>query len=227
MFLEKSTKDQNGVHRHLLVSHAQVTLSLHGELGESYSKATRKIVIFSVHQSVSQRKVGALILGLSSSLSSRSLIFKNDGLSTITSVRKDNSLSDNLGASFFDFFLFCIFNLKVIRRLSVDWKRSNISLNRFEGLDDLVLTLSIFSDDPECNSDDQMRANLRERLANVCENGSSVLWVHFDDLSDEQDSFQRGEGRFAFKLEERLHEGTKYKRNRLREGLRDLVDRFD
>ena len=54
-----------------------------------------------------------------------------------------------------------------------------------------------------------------------------MLRVHFNDLSDEQDSLQRCECGLAFELEERAHQGVQNHRNRLREGLSDLVDRLD
>ena len=47
-----------------------------------------------------------------------------------------------------------------------------------------------------------MRANLSKRLADVGENGRSVLWIHFNDLSNKQDGLEGREGRFALELEE-------------------------
>ena len=47
-----------------------------------------------------------------------------------------------------------------------------------------------------------MRANLGERLADVGENGRSVFWIHFNDLSNKQDGLEGCKGRFALELEE-------------------------
>lgn len=54
-----------------------------------------------------------------------------------------------------------------------------------------------------------------------------MLWVDFNDLSDEKDGFEGRERGFALELEERLHQRANHHWNRLWEGLRDLVDRLD
>ena len=72
-----------------------------------------------------------------------------------------------------------------------------------------------------------MGADLGERLANVREYGRSMLRVNFNDFSDEQNRLQRCEGRLAFKLQERFHEGAENQWYGLGERLGDLIDRFD
>ena len=53
-----------------------------------------------------------------------------------------------------------------------------------------------------------MRTNFSEVVADIGENGGTMFWINLDYFSDEEDGLERGEGRLAFKLEERLHEWT-------------------
>jgi len=54
-----------------------------------------------------------------------------------------------------------------------------------------------------------------------------MLWVDFNDLSNEKDGLEGRERGFTLELEERLHQWADHHGDCLWEGLRDLVDRLD
>ena len=162
------------------------------------------------------------------SLIASRFVLNYDSLGTIATIWKYDSLRDHLWSSLFLLlFLLILSSWVFFFRFLVDWKRSNIPFNRSEGLYNLILILSILTNDPEGHSDDQVRSDLGERLADIGEDRASVLWVDLNDLSDEKDSLQGGEGRLAFEFEERFHERAQNKWDGLRERLRNLIDRFD
>ena len=92
--------------------------------------------------------------------------------------------------------------LSLLRGLLVDGQRADISLDRLEGLGDFLLALSVLTNDPESDPDDEMRSDLGKRLANVGEDSGAVLWVHFDHFSDEENCLEGCEGRFTLELKE-------------------------
>jgi hypothetical protein len=109
MLLQEGADYENRVDRKLLISHAQITLSLHGELGKSHSQTASKIVVLSVNQRVSEGQVRALVLALSGGGSARGLIFQYDSLSSIATICENHSLSDNFGACVFDLLILFLF----------------------------------------------------------------------------------------------------------------------
>ena len=88
----------------------------------------------------------------------------------------------------------------------VNRQRTNTFLYSVKCLLSFLEWLSVLTDNPKGDSNHKVRSNLTESLTDLLEDCWSVLFMYFDDLTDEKNRLQAWEGRFAFKLKEILYE---------------------
>ena len=125
---------------------------------------------------------------------------------------------------FFFFFVFLTKTTLVFCEFLVNRKRAYVSLDRLESLHHLFLALGILSNDPKSDAYNKVRSNFCKRLADESKNSRTMLRIHLDDFSDEEDCLKRSEGRLSLKFEEGLHQWGKHHWYSLGECLRDLVN---
>lgn len=135
-------------------------------------------------QSVSERKVALFVL-VGHCFSLLGGIVHDYSLGYVLPILND-SFSDNLRA-----FLFLLsFNrgrFIFVIRLRIDRERTNISLDCAKGLADFFLSHCVFANDPQGDSDNQVRFDLSKTGADLAEDSLSVLRVGFNHFSDKKD----------------------------------------
>jgi len=225
VLLQEGADDQDGIHRELLVRLAQIPLLFDDKLGHGDCKAACQVIIFSCDQSLAEHQVALLILTVDSGLV---LLVDDDSLSAIATICEDYSFRDDFRS--LGLFIFWLLPRRLLETFLEFWvyrQRADVAFNCGKCLRHFILGHGVLTEDPQGHSDDEMGPHLAELLADLFEDGSSVLWVDFDYLPDEKDSLKRSESRLAFELKELCHQGRQDCRDSLRVGLGDLVDRLD